>query len=122
MVVLTCERRPYLAVRNSVTNHWPPAYSLDAYDASKVAFHAYSNTLRVELAPFGVKVVTIVIGGLKSNIARVERSPPPRSVHIPINEEYQRRFKYSEEVGMPNEDYTCSVVSKALGKSSPRWV
>ena len=66
--------------------------------------HAYSNTLRVELAPSGVKVVTIVTGGLESNIARVERSLPPESVHIPINEEYQRRFKYSQEVGMPNED------------------
>jgi len=93
-----------------------------AYNASKAALHAYSNTLRVELAPFSVRVVTIVTGGVKSNIARTERSLPPGSLYIPINEEYQRRVKHSQEVGMPNEDYARSVVSKVLGNSPPRWV
>ncbi|OCL14686.1 NAD(P)-binding protein [Glonium stellatum] len=92
------------------------------YNASKAALHAYTNTLRVELAPFGVKVVTIVTGGVKSNIARTERSLPPGSIYIPINAEYRRRLKHSQEAGMPNEDYARSVVSKVLGRSPPRWV
>jgi NAD(P)-dependent dehydrogenase (short-subunit alcohol dehydrogenase family) len=33
-----------------------------AYNASKAALHAYSSTLRVELAPFDVKVITVVTG------------------------------------------------------------
>jgi 1-acylglycerone phosphate reductase len=33
-----------------------------AYNATKAALHAYSNTLRIELAPFGVKVITVVTG------------------------------------------------------------
>jgi len=90
--------------------------------ASKAALNTYSNTLRVELAPFSVKVVTIVTGSVKSNIARVERSLLPRSAYIPINEEYQRRLKYSQEVGISNEDYARSVVSKVLVKSPPGWV
>jgi len=90
--------------------------------ASKTAFNVYSNTLRVELAPFSSKVVTILTGSVKSNIACVERSLPPRSAYIPINEEYQRRLKYSQEVGIPNEDYARSVLSKVLAKSPPRWV
>ncbi|KAI9828022.1 MAG: hypothetical protein M1832_003549 [Thelocarpon impressellum] len=47
------------------------------YNATKAALHAYSNTLRVELAPFDVKVVILVTGGVQSRIARTERSLPP---------------------------------------------
>jgi len=93
-----------------------------AYNASKAALHAYSNTLRVELAPLGVKVVTIVTGGVQSNIARVERSLPEGSYYIPLNEEYQRRLKHSQEGAMPNEAYARSVVSKVLKSSPPKHV
>ncbi|KAI9732544.1 MAG: hypothetical protein M1834_003879 [Cirrosporium novae-zelandiae] len=43
------------------------------YNASKAALHAYSNTLRVELAPFGVKVVTVVTGGVKTSAKTLAR-------------------------------------------------
>lgn len=84
--------------------------------------HAYSNTLRVELAPLGVKVVTIVTGGVQSNIARVERSLPDGSLYVPVDEEYQRRLKHSQEAAMPNDAYACSVVSKVLRPSPPKQV
>ncbi|KAK5014452.1 NADPH-dependent 1-acyl dihydroxyacetone phosphate reductase [Cryomyces antarcticus] len=92
------------------------------YNASKAALHAYSNTLRVELAPFGVKVVTIVTGGVKSRIARTERMLPEGSLYVPIEEEYQRRTKHSQEGAMPNEAYARSVVSQVLKPSPPKWV
>ncbi|KAF1353531.1 hypothetical protein BDV97DRAFT_375508 [Delphinella strobiligena] len=85
-----------------------------AYNASKAALHAYSNTLRVELAPFDVKVVTIVTGGVKSRIARIDRTLPEGSIYIPIEDSYIRRTKHSQEVGMPNEHYAKSVVSQLL--------
>ncbi|CAI4210904.1 unnamed protein product [Parascedosporium putredinis] len=37
------------------------------YNASKAAIHSLSDTLRVEMAPFGVKVVT---GGVRTNFSR----------------------------------------------------
>jgi len=89
-----------------------------AYNASKAALHSYTNTLRVELAPFDVKVLTIITGGVKSNIARTDRTLAADSLYLPINEEYLRRTKHSQEVGMPNEVYAKQVVSSILGARS----
>ncbi|TQB73164.1 hypothetical protein MPDQ_006081 [Monascus purpureus] len=82
------------------------------YNASKAALHHYSSTLRVELAPFGVRVVTIITGGVKSNIARVDRTLNPNSIYMPIEEEYIRRVKHSQEVGMDTKKYAASVVQQ----------
>jgi len=40
-----------------------------AYGATKAAITRYSDVLRIELAPFGIKVITIKPGGIKSDIA-----------------------------------------------------
>jgi 1-acylglycerone phosphate reductase len=93
-----------------------------AYNASKAALHAYSNTLRVELAPFDVKVVTVVTGGVKSQIARLDRQLPPDSIYLPIDAEYLRRTKHSQEVGMPSDQYAESVVSQLVRNSKPRFI
>ncbi|KAF2090127.1 NAD(P)-binding protein [Saccharata proteae CBS 121410] len=92
------------------------------YNATKAALHAYSDTLRVELAPFGVRVVTIVTGGVQSNIAREKRELPPDSYYIPISAEFKRRTTHSQEGAMPNKDYARSVVNKVLQKKPPLWV
>jgi 1-acylglycerone phosphate reductase len=93
-----------------------------AYNASKAALHAYSNTLRVELAPFGVKVIIIVTGGVKSNIARMDRVLKEDSIYTPLSAEYLRRTKHSQEVGMPTDKYAKSVVSQLLGRKPKEWI
>ncbi|KAF2719170.1 NAD(P)-binding protein [Polychaeton citri CBS 116435] len=85
------------------------------YNASKAALHSYSDTLRVELAPFGVRVVTVVTGGVKSNIARTSRSLPDDSIYLPLRDEYTSRQVHSQQVGMAAEDYARSVASQVLG-------
>ncbi len=106
------------------------------YNATKAALHAYANTLRVEMAPLGVKVVTIVTGGVKSRIAaHVQRVLPPNSLYTPIEESYIRRQAHSQEGAMPTEAYAESVVSQILPSrrsvfwpfpffrpSLPRWI
>ncbi|KAL9051924.1 MAG: hypothetical protein Q9162_005708 [Coniocarpon cinnabarinum] len=88
-----------------------------AYNASKAALHQYSNTLRVELEPFGVNVVTVVTGAVTSRIARTHRTLPEGSLYIPVADQYERRLTQSQEKGnsMPNEEYARRVVNKVLG-------
>ncbi|KAL9127216.1 MAG: hypothetical protein Q9217_003854 [Psora testacea] len=84
------------------------------YNASKAALHAYSDTLRVELAPFDVKVMVVVTGGVKSNIARTPRELPQDSLYLPLAAEYQRRQLHSQEGAMDTNVYAEGVVITAL--------
>ncbi|KAB8260289.1 short chain dehydrogenase/reductase [Aspergillus pseudonomiae] len=92
------------------------------YNASKAALHAYSNTLRLELAPFGVKVMIVVTGGVKSRITRTKRTLGEDSIYLPISDAFERRVTHSQEGAMKNEDYARSVVNRALHVNPPRWL
>ncbi|RAK84282.1 short chain dehydrogenase/reductase [Aspergillus costaricaensis CBS 115574] len=93
------------------------------YNASKAAVHSFSDALRVELAPFGVHVTTVVTGGVQSRIARVKRTLVPGSIYAPIEDEYNRRVVHSQAGAMPNEAYARSVVTQVLYGSAPwRWI
>ncbi|GKZ38079.1 hypothetical protein AbraIFM66950_010026 [Aspergillus brasiliensis] len=93
------------------------------YNASKAAIHSFSDTLRVELAPFGVHVTTIVTGGVQSRIARIKRTLVPGSLYAPIEDEYNRRVVHSQAGAMSNEAYARSVVTQVLYGSAPwRWI
>jgi 1-acylglycerone phosphate reductase len=92
------------------------------YNASKAALHAYSQTLRLELEPFGVRVQVIVTGGVQSNIARTKRSLPEASLYREIESDYMRRVSHSQEGAMKTEVYAKGVVDAALVKAPPKWV
>lgn len=90
------------------------------YNASKAALHAYSDTLRIELAPFDVNVMVVVTGGVKSNIARTHRELPKDSLYHPLDAEYQRRLLHSQEGAMEGTVYAEGVVNAALGTKPAR--
>lgn len=88
------------------------------YNSSKAALHSYSNTLRVELKPFDVRVVTIVTGGVKSNIARTHRELPEDSIYLPVQKEYEERLVHSQTSSIPNDEYAATVVKQVLNRPS----
>ncbi|PKX93263.1 putative short chain dehydrogenase/reductase [Aspergillus novofumigatus IBT 16806] len=93
------------------------------YNASKAALHSFSDTLRVELAPFGVNVTTVITGGVQSRIARTKRTLQPNSLFTPIEDEYARRVTHSQDGAMPHAAYARSVVTQVLYGSAPwRWL
>ncbi|KAK0926682.1 NADPH-dependent 1-acyl dihydroxyacetone phosphate reductase [Friedmanniomyces endolithicus] len=85
------------------------------YNASKGALHSYTDTLRVELAPFGVRVVNVVTGGVKSGISRVDRKLPAESLYLPIVDQYDKRQTHSQASAIPTEEYARAVVRGVLG-------
>ena len=92
------------------------------YNASKAAVHAYSRTLRLELEPFGVRVMVVVTGGVQSNIARTHRVLPDRSLYLPILADYERRQTHSQEGAMGHDVFAKGVVDAALRKSPTKWL
>ncbi|KKK25148.1 hypothetical protein P175DRAFT_0460772 [Aspergillus ochraceoroseus IBT 24754] len=93
------------------------------YNASKAALHSFSDTMRVELAPFGVNVTTVITGGVQSRIARVKRTLSPNSIYAPIEDQYNRRVTHSQDGAMPHAAYARSVVTQVLYGSAPwRWL
>ena len=104
----------------SVAGCFPYAWG-SIYNASKAALHSYSAALRIEIAPFGVHVITVVTGGVKSRIARVKRSLQEDSAYKELKDDYQKRQIHSQEVGMETELYAKEVVKKVLEAEGWLW-
>lgn len=104
----------------SVAGCFPYAWG-SIYNASKAALHSYSAALRIEVAPLGVHVITVVTGGVKSRIARVKRSLQEDSAYKELEDNYQKRQIYSQEVGMERELYAKEVVKKVLVTEGWLW-
>ncbi|KAE8442375.1 hypothetical protein EG329_003391 [Mollisiaceae sp. DMI_Dod_QoI] len=84
------------------------------YNASKAALHSFSNTLRLELEPYDVRVLVVVTGGVQSNIARTKRVLPEGSLYVDIEEHFTRRVNHSQVGAMPADVYARGVVKEAL--------
>ncbi|CAG8951532.1 hypothetical protein HYFRA_00007448 [Hymenoscyphus fraxineus] len=91
------------------------------YNASKAALHSYANTLRLELEPFGVRVMVVVTGGVKSDIARTERVLPRDSLYLEVEGEHRRRVGHSQEGAMDAGVYARGVVREALRGRPRAW-
>ncbi|KAJ3752411.1 NAD-P-binding protein [Lentinula raphanica] len=90
-----------------------------AYNGSKAAVHALSNTLRVELAPFNVKVVNLVAGEVSSSTSRALLLPDD-SLYKPIESTLLRKCgRISQATVLPTAHYAKRVVNE-LSKSKPK--
>ncbi|KAJ7669413.1 NAD-P-binding protein [Mycena polygramma] len=105
----------------SISGIMPVPFSA-AYNASKAGLHSFCNTARVELAPFGVKVINILSGGVQSNISR-GGSLPEDSLYKVMEDLYQeKRIKVSQRGAMPADKYAQIVVAESLKPKPRAWV
>lgn len=88
------------------------------YAASKAAVTMISETLRLELAPFGVKVVTVCTGLVSSNTLATRQNfqLPPTSQYLSIEKEIAARARGDDGfTRMDTSIYAEKVVSDVLG-------
>ncbi|ORY71424.1 short chain dehydrogenase [Pseudomassariella vexata] len=95
-----------------------------SYNATKAALHHYGNTLRVEMKPFGVRVVNIISGEVSTNIlksdVRDSRALPDNSIYAPIADIFKAHVNRTPNTMTPDE-YARGVVATVLTPSPPAW-
>jgi 1-acylglycerone phosphate reductase len=100
-----------------------------AYAASKSALSRLNDTWRIELAPFGIRVVELVTSLASSNILTELAGAaklPPNSIYMPIEAEASKAMSGEGiiEKAMPNDVYARKVVSDLLDSwwGTPVWI
>ena len=98
----------------SVNEIFHPPYQA-AYSASKAAVHAMARSLRVELAPLGVRFVTLVTGSVRTRL--FDNAPtalPEGSAYAPLKEDIEGRTFLKNAGFIDAEEYAREVVAGLL--------
>lgn len=93
-----------------------------AYCASKAALHALTDALRMELAPFGIQVVTVQPGGVQSsfgNHAEAAIRLPDDSPYKGIEAGIRARAQAGQVGATPAEDFAVPLVDALLLPTPP---
>ncbi|KAI0008412.1 NAD(P)-binding protein [Xylariaceae sp. FL0662B] len=90
------------------------------YCASKAAVAAYSRTLRMELAPFGVRVMVSMTGTVRSNNAsHAHRTLPENSLYRAARRVFEWRLVFSQTAdSMAADAFAAKLVRDSL---RPEW-
>jgi NAD(P)-dependent dehydrogenase (short-subunit alcohol dehydrogenase family) len=97
------------------------------YCASKAAVHALSESLRMEVAPFGIDVVVVQPGGVRSHIAAtgsqdLARYQTSESFYHPYFDGIQKRAMASQQDAMEADEFAKTVLAQALATSAPHVI
>jgi NAD(P)-dependent dehydrogenase (short-subunit alcohol dehydrogenase family) len=96
-----------------------------AYCSSKAAVHSLTDALRMELAPFGIRVVSIQPGGVRSSFgmhAEAAVRLPQNSLYQPAERGIRARAQAGQRGAMPAENFVVPVVDALLRSSPPRVI
>jgi 1-acylglycerone phosphate reductase len=118
---LLVEAGGVVASIGSINEVFCPPYQA-AYNASKSAVHAMGNTLRVELAPLGVRFVTVVTGSVKTKL--FDNAPsrvPDNSAYAAVAKNIQDRDFLKNAKWMDPAEFSKQVVTDLL-KPKPKIV
>ncbi len=90
------------------------------YCSSKAALNSISDAMRIELAPFGIKVITVRPGGIKTRFgntaeSRLDFLDRKKSVYAGIADFIEKRANSSQDKPMPAEKFAQLLVQKISG-------
>ena len=94
-----------------------------AYCASKAAVHALSDALRMELAPFGVRVMEVQPGAINTRFAKNAGAQAELLIHEqspwwPLREGIRARSQASQDKPTPASEFAADVL-KAVQQGQP---
>ena len=96
-----------------------------AYCSSKAAVHSITDALRMELEPFGINVVSIQPGGIRSafgNHAEAAIRLPADSPYRPVEAGIRARAQAGQQGATPAEEFVGPVAEALLASSPPRVI
>ncbi len=109
---------------SSISGVTPTPFS-GAYCASKAAVTAMSDVLRMELDPFGIKVMIVQPGGIASNFgnrAEQDTTIAEDSPYNPIRDAILARAQGSQENATPAEEFAAILADAALKETPPALI
>ena len=96
------------------------------YNASKAALAMLSDSMRLELEPFGIAVVDLRTGVVKTNLIKnlketQQHSLPKGSIYEPARDAVEKALRQDgfEDTGMPANNWAKLVVQDLLKKNPP---
>jgi len=92
-----------------------------AYCSTKAALHSLSDAQRMELAPFGIDVITVQPGAIQSkfgdnSLTNVLQRITPESLYAPLKDAIKARATASQDNPTPAEEFAESLVEQLLNK------
>ncbi|KAL5703882.1 hypothetical protein ACHQM5_022377 [Ranunculus cassubicifolius] len=97
-----------------------------AYSASKAALHALTDSLRLELRTFGIDVINVVPGAVKTNLANTSTASyekmPEWKLYKPFNGVIRSRITLSHNsTATTADEFARKTVDAILRKNPPAW-
>ncbi|MAT92127.1 MAG: short-chain dehydrogenase [Halioglobus sp.] len=93
-----------------------------AYCSSKAALHSLSDAMRMELSPFGIRVVTVQPGGIRSSFGDHAESGlqlPPDSLYRPVEKGIRARAQAGQQGATPAQEFARHVAARLLREPPP---
>ncbi|KAI1090669.1 putative short-chain dehydrogenase/reductase [Rostrohypoxylon terebratum] len=116
---LLIEAKGTVASVGSINEFFTPPFQV-TYNASKAAIHAIARSLRAELAPLGVKFVTLITGAVTTKL--FDNAPtelPEGSLYQPVKQKIEKREFLEGGRFIEAEKYAKQVVGDLL-KPTPK--
>lgn len=96
-----------------------------AYCGTKAAVNLLSDALRMELAPFGINVITVQPGRIQSSFgdaAAKKMGQYAQSFYAPVAEDISARAAISQKDAMPADVFSKKLVDQLLLKKIPTLI
>ncbi|KAK9236974.1 NADPH-dependent 1-acyldihydroxyacetone phosphate reductase [Lipomyces kononenkoae] len=100
-----------------------------AYNASKAAMAIFSDTARLELEPFGIKVIELKTGAVSTNMIKnqKENTPltlPTGSLYEPARDAVESAMRNDKmgSMGTPPDRWAAEVVGDLMKKNPPAMI